>query len=200
MKHLKTPLILLLLAVPFVSTAQFKFGAKGGLNIARFSSQNITSVESTSSVENVLGFNVGLIFEVKLPVKIGVELDVLYSTKGSSLVPEGAGENLTTEYSLKYIDLPIVVKWYILKVTNLQAGLQYSHLLASDHTIAAVGYEATTPQYNSGDLSAVVGLGVDVSKIHFSARYNLGLVGITKGDSDTKSNMFTFSIGFWLKK
>jgi hypothetical protein len=199
MKHLKTPLILLLLAAPFFATAQFKFGAKGGLNIARFSRAIVTSVESTSSIENVLGFNVGLMFEVKLPVKIGVELDVLYSSKGVSLTIDGNAGRYLHDYSLNYIDLPVVVKWYMFKVTNLQAGLQYSHLLTADYHVKGFDKEDVKAQFSTGDVIAVVGFGVDVSKIHFSARYNLGLIDITNGTGNTKSNMFTFSLGFWLK-
>jgi len=55
-------------------------------------------------------------------------------------------------------------------------------------------------ELNSGDLAAVVGFGIDVSRLHFSARYNYGLSSIDKGGADIKNNMLTLSVGIWLKK
>ena len=195
MKPLKITLTILLFASPFVSNAQLNFGVAGGVNIAQFSSAKVASIENTSSIENMIGFNAGIMFEVKLPIKVGIELDALYSIKGSSLVIEDAGISSNSDYSLEYIDFPLVAKWYVLKVTSLQIGAQYSYLVGAN-----LNSQDVIDQFNSEDLSAVMGFGVDVNRIHFSARYNFGLVGITKGDSETKSNMFTFSVGLWLNK
>jgi hypothetical protein len=193
MKYLKINLILLLLVAPFISNAQFKFGAAAGLNSANFSNKDI------SSIQNVLGYNLGFMFEVKLPIKIGVELDVLYSTKGSSLIVDEVISSFTSDYSLQYIDLPVVAKIYTFKVVSFQIGAQYSHLIGAELNIEGIAKKDVKDQFNPGDLSAVVGIGVDVSKIHFSARYNLGLITINNGGDNNKSNMFTFSVGYWLK-
>ena len=72
--------------------------------------------------------------------------------------------------------------------------MQYSHLIGAE-----LDSEDVKNQFMSGDFSVVVGAGVDVSKFHFSARYNLGVVNVADG-GDFKNNMLTFSAGLWLKK
>ncbi len=63
--------------IAFSANAQFKLGVGGGLNIAK------QTGDYTRNAKNLIGFNSGFILEIKLPTKIGLELDVLYSVKGS---------------------------------------------------------------------------------------------------------------------
>jgi hypothetical protein len=148
--------------------------------MAKFSGSDV------SSAENILGFNGGFMMEVKLPVKLGFEADVLFSTKGSSI-----GKS---DLKLSYIDLPVVMKIYTAKILSFQLGGQYSMLVKANSD-----GEDVKRQYEGGDMSAVVGVGVDVLKFHLSGRYNYGLKSIYKGGQDIKNNMFTFTVGYWIK-
>ena len=192
---MKGLLVIALIVTALSTNAQFKFGVAGGLNVSEFSDENINS--SLSYYSSVVGFNTGMIFEVKFPDNIGVEMDLLYSTKGT-LLDLKSRRNLTSEFSLKYIDIPIVAKVYLFKVTSLQLGVQYSYLLGANHNNQL--YETDVKDnFNSSDFSIAVGFGIDVNRLHFSTRYNPGIIGISKGGS-TKINMLTFSVGLWLKK
>ncbi len=183
MKCLKITLILLLLSTPFISNAQFKFGAGGGVNLSNLGGSDV------SGTDNKLGFNGGFMMEVKLPVKLGFEADVLFSTKGASLKGHSKGINLC------YIDMPVVMKIYMAKIISFQLGAQYSLLVGAK----SLGSDVKD-QLEPTDLSAVLGFGIDVLKIHVSARYNYGLTSVDAAGSDIKNNMLTFSVGFWLKK
>jgi Outer membrane protein beta-barrel domain len=182
MKYLKISLITLLIITPFITNAQFKFGAGGGVNFANLSGSDV------SGVKGLTGFNAGVMMEVKLPIKIGIEADILYSLKGA----KSSASDI--DIKLSYIDIPVVLKIYTLKVLSIQIGPQYSFLAT-----AKSDGEDIKDGFKPGDLSAVVGIGVDVLKLHVSARYNYGLTSIDKGSADVKNNMLTLSVGFWFK-
>ena len=193
MKYFK--LIVFVLSICFFSTAnaQFKFGVAGGINHASFSGASLGTFES------VTGFNAGLITEIKLPIELGVEVDVLYSTKGSIFKINSPPITIDSKYSLTYIDIPVVGKLYILKVINLQLGVQYSYLMGANLTIEGIESEAKET-FKTSDVGAIIGFGVDVSKIHFSTRYSIGITSIGSGGGETKNKMLAFTVGFWLKK
>ena len=180
----------LLIAISISVNAQniFKFGLAGGLNVSK-----ITSDKDSKTLN---GFHGGLISEFKLPIKLGFEADILYSTKGG--VYDGFNTNLQPtdwNYIISYIDVPIVAKFYILKVMNIQAGPQFSYLLSGK-------YDGTDVKddLKSIDMAIVAGLGLDVSKIHVAIRYNYGLTNISNlSNGDGKNNVIQASLGFWIK-
>lgn len=163
----------------------FKFGVAGGLNVS-----NISSEQSSNSTK---GFHGGLITEIKLPVELGFEVDVLFSTKGGSY--DGLNANLETvelKNELTYVDVPIVAKLYILKVLSLQAGPQFSYLMGAKFDGTDV-----KDNLNSLDLAAVAGIGLDFSKLHTAIRYHYGLTKIADGGG--KNNVIQVTLGFWIK-
>lgn len=177
----KITFITLFIAISISVNAQsvFKFGITGGLNMA-----NISGDVSNNS--NVLGYNAGLMAEIKLPVKIGVEADVLYSVKGATVND--------LDLKLSYIDIPLVFKIYTLKVLNFQVGPQYSIL-----TAASFDGDDIKENFKPSEFSVVVGLGVDVLKFHAAARYNFGLTNIVENGGELKNRVIQLSIGLWIK-
>lgn len=169
--------------------AQFQLGIKGGLNFA-----TISGATSGFDVKNNTGWHAGLMAEVKLPV-IGVEGDVLYSRKGFKVKEPNTGLSIAT--NLTYIDIPIVAKFYIAKVFNLQLGPQFS----INTSAKALGVDISNT-IKSSDVSGVLGLGFELSKLSLSARYTLGFTDINdpSGTDSNKNNVFQLSAGIWLKK
>lgn len=186
-KNLKIIILTSLMATTLMVSAQakFKMGVGGGVNFANFSGSD------ASGSASLMGYNGGLMTEIKFPIKLGVEADVLFSTKGATYTFFTISEDM----KLTYIDVPVVAKIYFLKVVNLQLGAQYAMLMSANFA-----GDDVKEGFNSGDLAAVLGFGVDVSVIHFSCRYNYGLASIDKGGADVKNNMLTLTIGLWLKK
>jgi hypothetical protein len=192
--------IILLLAISasilsIKAQGTFKFGIAGGANIADISSETKTKF--------LPGFHVGFISEIKLPVKLGVEIGALYSVKGAKFdfdydfiaidpinldpaIPKDGDMVLT------YIDIPVVAKIYTFKVMSFQLGPQVSYLISAKYD----GNDAKEG-LNSVDIGAVAGLGLDVSKFHASVRYNFGLTEISEGAG--KNNVIQATLGFWIK-
>lgn len=183
----KITLIALLASISFSVNAQnvFKFGIAGGLNISKMNAE--------TSSKSLTGFHGGLITEIKLPIELGVEADVLISTKGG--VYEGYDSNFQpkdVDFKLMYVDVPVLAKLYILKVINIQAGPQFSYLLSAKYDGIDV-----KDNFNSMDIAVVAGLGLDVSKLHGAVRYNYGVTNI--GPGDRKNSVIQVSVGYWIK-
>ena len=196
-KNLKLIILTSLMATSLMANAQakLKVGLGGGVNFSNFSGSDVNEAKS------LMGYNGGLMTEIKFPIKLGVEADILFSKKGAGniIFTDNQGNSIgSAEMKLTYIDIPVVAKIYFLKVVNLQLGAQYSFLLSANMNVMD-GLDIKD-QFNSGDLAAVLGFGVDVSVIHFSCRYNYGLASIDKSGADVKNNILTLTIGLWLKK
>jgi len=114
----------------FIAKSQsiFRWGIVGGINASK--------IIADTKTKSLNGFHVGLIGEIKTPTHYGFEADVLVSSKGTII--EGVNANLEKTnfyYKLNYLDVPIVIKRYFLKVFNVQAGPQFSYLLTAKASI-----------------------------------------------------------------
>jgi hypothetical protein len=193
MKKLGTLIITIFLLGLSTSFAQFKFGVKGGVNFANVNGFNTTYIQAA---ENITRFHGGIMTEIKLPV-LGVQADLLYSAKGSTLTD--AFDGSVSDFKSNYIDIPIVLKLYILKILNLHVGPQFEFLLSADN-----GGVDVKDQFKSSHMSGVVGAGLELSFLYAALRYNFGLstIGVENSPAfDTaKLNTFQASVGIWLSK
>jgi len=174
---------LLSIAVLLALTTQaqlFKYGAEAGLNLAEVKTDNFDG-------SSLMGFQTGIMAELKLPVLLGVQGELKFSQKGAKISSE--------DLVLSYIDVPVVAKFYILKVFSLQVGPQYSYMLN-----AKMDGTDVKDSFGSHDFSAVVGLGVDIFKLHYSMRYYHGLMDVADGGGSMENQYIQFSIGYWFSK
>lgn len=186
MKKFYTLLVALVLVGGMSAQAQLKFGIKAGANFSK-----LTSTDPADQFENLTAWHGGLMAEIKMPI-IGIEVDALYTQNGTKFDTGGAIEDLKNTY----IAIPVVAKFYILKVLNIHAGPQFSFLTSSK-----LGDLDFKDQLESSDLHIVFGAGVEVGPLHGSLRYNLGVKDISLDSvSDIKNNTVMISVGIWLKK
>ena len=188
MKKISTILVAVLLIGAISAQAQFKFGVLGGANFSK-----INSTDPNVVGQNLTAWHAGLMAELKFPV-IGVELDAIYTQNGSKIDINGVVGDLKNTY----IALPLVAKVYILKVLSLQAGPQFAWLTSTN--IQDIDPDT---QLASNDLQIVFGAGVDLSMLHASLRYHMGVKDITASslyNYDLKNNAVMLSVGIWLSK
>lgn len=179
---------------------KFKLGIAGGINYSK-----LTSGDYGYNNKELKGFNSGIIMELKLPHKIGLEANILYSTKGRTFNYDQFSVNpldqtLYTreiEERYSYIDIPVLLKIYFARVVSFQIGPQYSIVVSANNKFEGVEYNG---YYDSSDFIAVIGFGLDISRVHFSCRYNYELTPISDNSYVSKKNMLTLSVGLWLKK
>jgi len=169
-KVLTTVFAIALMCVALPSTAQVKFGFKGGLNISDMSID-----KKVFSSSNQTGFFIGPTLKVSLPLTgLGVDIAALYDQRSAKV--NKAGES-TGEETLKqqYVNIPINLRYGIglgsLASVYLAAGPQFGFNVGDkDKKI----FESENWQLRKSVFSVNVGAGVSLIKhIEVGANYNI---------------------------
>ena len=171
------------------SQAQVAIGIKGGLNLAKLDMDDVGG-----SIKNKTGFHGGAFALVKV-ANIGIQPEIIFSQQGSKLKIDGQ----ELESNFDYINIPIIVKFYLVAGLNLQVGPQFGFLSKAE--IEGVD---TKDDLKKSDISAALGAGWDLPfGLTVDARYNLGLTKIEEDDagfSSVKNQVIQLSVGYKLFK
>ena len=172
---------LTLIAAFAFSQASVSLGIKAGAN---FANTNISGSESITAL------HAGAFGQFKF-ANLGIQPELLFSKQGSSF--SGGGE-----VNLDYVNIPVMVKFFLPLGLNLQAGPQFGVLLNAEDED---GFDISNGLKNS-DLSAALGAGWDAPfGLQFTARYVFGLSDIDDGlGTEVRNRTFQLSIGYTLFK
>lgn len=165
--------------------ASVSLGLKGGLNFANVDATNIGTAYNSRT-----GYHVGAFANFKF-TKFAIQPELIYSVQGSDLKSATSSSSL----DMAYINIPILLKFYLVGGLNLQAGPQFGFL--SSATSGGVDIKSLV---ESSDTSIALGAGFDISKFVIDARYNLGLSDVDKSSASAKNQVFQLSVGFKLFK
>lgn len=175
------------------SAQNIEVGLKSGINFAR-----LTYPSGTDQFK--AGFNGGAFAQLKMG-KFILQPEILYSQQGNSLkitVYSPAGTSLTSNLKsiFNYINLPIIAKYKLGKVFNVQAGPQLGFILvAKDQNLVSSSYQ-DVKDANSSDFSFALGCGADFPiGITLDARFNAGLTNVTTV-SNAKNQVIQMSVGY----
>ncbi|MCH7785130.1 MAG: PorT family protein [Bacteroidetes bacterium] len=163
---------ILIVLTAFLTTSvisqEIDLGLKAGANFA--------SITDASGLSNRTGFLIGVFAGVKFSDKLGIQGDLLYSQQGANSDPK--------DIDLNYINVPIVLKYYLIQGFNLQAGPQFGFIV--DDNIEAESF----------DLAGVLGLGYDFPfGIRIEGRHNFGLTDVFNSDKG-KNSVTSIAIGY----
>ena len=164
--------------VAFTSTVQAqKIGVRAGLNIA-----NVTGGDGTDT-KPLTGIYAGVFKEITIvPLIFFLQPELQYSSQGFK-----SGD---TDYSINYINLPVMAKVYALKMFSLEAGPQVGFKI-SDNFPGESGDDLQT-----FDTAFAGGLGLNFPfGLGINARYVMGLSEIEKG-SDAKNQVIQLGASF----
>ena len=201
-KSILISLGLLIISAVSYGQVQVAVGLKGGLNLSK-----LDISQGASNVDNSTGFHAGAFVLAKVAF-IGIQPEVLFSKQGSSYTVN------TTNYEANYdyINVPIMLKFYLPAGLNLQIGPQFGFLSSSELINTATGVkdpqDAAKLFSEESDLSASFGAGWDLPfGLTIDARYNLGLKDIKVTPStnpadvvEFNNNVFQISLGYKLFK
>jgi predicted porin len=180
-----------------LAQAQFAVGIKGGLNFANIDVKGTVA----TNYNNRTGYHGGAFALIKV-ASFGIQPELIFSKQGTKYSVN------TTDYeaNFDYINVPIMIKFYLPLGLNLQAGPQFGFLTTAELKQKA-GSVSTTQDaknfYKSNDTSISMGAGWDLPfGLTVDARYNLGLSKINAGtnNNDTKNQVFQVSVGYKLLK
>lgn len=193
---------LLMVSALTYGQAQVAIGLKGGLNLSK-----LDISQGVSNVDNRTGFHGGAFALFKLTA-FAIQPEILFSKQGSSYKVN------TTSYEANYdyINVPIMLKFYLPAGLNLQAGPQFGFLSSSEliNTVTGVKdpQDAAKLFSQESDIAVSLGLGWDLPfGLTLDARYNIGLSDITVTPStnpadvvDFKNKVIQISLGYKLIK
>jgi len=158
---------------------EIDLGIKAGANFA-----NITDVDDFSSKT---GFQAGIFAGIKFTDKVGIQADLLYSQQGAEF---DAGD-----FDLTYVNVPVVLKYYLVQGLNVQAGPQFGFIV-DDKISTVFGDIEESIEAEKTDVSGIVGAGYDFPfGVRVDARYNFGLTKVVEG-SDSKNSVFSVALGY----
>ena len=173
--------ITLLVVAILISASGFSqeidLGIKAGANFATLS-------DAQNGPSSKTGFQAGIFAGLKLGDKIGIQADILYSQQGA--------EFSATDFDLTYVNIPIVLKYYVFGGLNIQAGPQFGILVDDNIKELSSGIL----EAENSDVSGVVGLGYDLPfGLRVDGRYNFGFTEVIK-DNKAKNSVITLAVGY----
>ncbi|MBL4663618.1 MAG: porin family protein [Flavobacteriaceae bacterium] len=155
---------------------EIDFGIKAGVNFS--------SISDAKGLDNKTGFVGGIFAGVEFNDNLGVQADLLYSQQGADFDVD--------KVDLNYVNIPIVLKYFIAQGLNIQAGPQFGFIV--DDNVSEVFSGVTEAE--SFDLTGVVGFGYDLPMgVRIDGRYNFGLTDVLK-DTKGKNTVITLSVGY----
>jgi len=215
--------LFLLVGVMLVSQAmmaqiKMDLGVKAGFNYYGLDLSSAGKL-GTTSYNSGPGFHVGGYALIKVS-KFAVQPEIILSRQGQYFTTP-YNSNLST--TLNYINIPVIVKYYLIGGLNLQAGPQLGILAWSKGDLVnkgiAQGLAASGQNLkdyvNPIDFSVAFGAGLDLPfGGSLTVRYNLGISDVNKytdgstpgnttpslSTSSAKNQVLQISLGYRLKK
>jgi hypothetical protein len=196
----KSFLIASLLICSVGAFAQQEVGAltiqpKAGLNIANY--------KGTDGSDPRLGLAAGVELEYQLTNRFSVSAGALYSMQGSKDSRMDGGEKINMTIKTDYINVPVLINFYVVKGLAVKAGIQPAFNVKSDFVYTYegknVGGKLTEVgiDIKSFDLAVPMGLSYEYKNVVVDGRYNLGLMNIVDYEKDdTKNSVFQITVGY----
>ncbi|HYG20896.1 MAG TPA: porin family protein [Ohtaekwangia sp.] len=181
MKKLLVFFVLTLASLGAWAQAEVGIGLKVGANLSK--------LDGYDNADNFTSFHAGAFALVKLS-KIGIQPEILFSQQG---VKSDGGD-----FKLTYVNIPVMLKFYLAAGVNLQVGPQFGFLTNAKHD-----GDDVKDFLKGSDVSASFGLGWDAPfGLMIDGRYNLGLSDISDSDDfeSLKNQVIQISIGYKLFK
>lgn len=199
------------LLVQFADAQMFQWGIKAGLGVNSIKFEDVTDIDGGSDVydlvtgDNVMGYHIGFMTRIKVAMFF-VQPELYFNDGGGTVeqVVDGGATNLMN-VDFKRIDLPILLgaKFGPLRIGVGPVG---SYVVKESVTHDFIDAD---PDYTFFSSSMTwgfqAGLGLDLSKISFDARYEGSLsslgesfeIGGSTFELDARPSQWVFSLGFW---
>ena len=178
MKKIKLTLIVAMLAVITVASAQVRLGVKGGINISNFYGSELNDNNMK------IGFNAGVSADVDFAPNLAIQSGLFATTKGFKYKQS----SLEFSDNLVYLQLPVHLA-YKVDVTPgtkvfLHGGPYAAYGIAGKRSFSVGSLETSSDkvfgdgvgQYKAFDAGLGIGAGVELGQLVFDLGWDMGLV------------------------
>ncbi len=121
--------LLTALLITGVASAQHGNTPAGFINIGIKGGVNLYNIHNDNDVKNdpIIGFHLDLIGHIHLSDYFAVQPEIVYSAQGA----KHKADNVTTNYNLSYINIPVLFQYMFDNGLRLQAGPQVGFLIGA---------------------------------------------------------------------
>ena len=184
-----------LLSAIAASAQRLDLGFKVGANLTK-----INGVKFSDAYN--LNYQLGAFGEIDFSKNIGIQPELLFS-QTTSKVDSGfsstyqnlPGQLINRNVKLNYLNIPILLRINAGNLLTFHVGPQFSVLVNDHENLLNNSKDA----FKKGDLSAVVGAQINISKLRIYGRYNFGLSNISDVDNPNKWKSQQLQLGVGIK-
>ncbi len=194
MKKIIASLFLLITFSVITNAQRLSIGGKAGANLTKITGKAFKE-------EFNLGYHLGVFAEIDLNKKWGIQPELIWNqvnTHPASGIDSvwNNWQNNTSSIKLRYLTIPILLRYNIGNLVTLHLGPQFGILASKDKTLWNNSKEA----FKSGDFAMVGGIQINVKGLRAYGRYNVGLSNINDLDNQDKwkSQQLQFGVGLAL--
>lgn len=168
----------------------FELGAKAGYNYS-----NLSNSVKGFDINSLSGYYFGLFIELPLNNKMTIQPEIFLSTQGAAYSGKTATEVYDGKLELNYINIPLMVKYYITDNFNVEIGPQlsvsvYPFISGTTKSTQQMNITYSMGHSTFGDkIINKVDLGFGLGASHkisrgfaVGARYNLGFIDTTNDE------------------
>lgn len=178
---------MLLTAGAAMAQKRFTFGPKVGVDYTHF-------WDNEEDASGQFNYQAGVFLEYRFTDKFSVAPEVVFAAQGAK-----TKRAIETTYHTNYINVPVMLKWYVIKPLSIDFGPQLGINIYSKETIKSIPYEAPMLKriadgtYDIKDLtktvdfSVALGLTYNITdEVFVQGRYTMGMINVFKTDYTSK--------------
>lgn len=182
----------------------FVLGAKAGLTNTQIIGADYKSFQIPTSSN---GFLIGGFARVSL-IGFYIQPEISFRNLNFTVNSIGTTSAANTATMLNYIDIPVMFGKKILNVINVSAGPSFQFLVNKDLTASNIN-TLDKGNYNDFVIGAQLGVGVEIWKLCFDARYDFSINSIGNVativnninnaqniDFSSRASMLQFTVGY----
>ena len=171
-KNVVTTLLLAVMSLCIsTANAQHAFGIKGGVNIA-----NLSGFEGNSRVSA----HAGVFLHHTINSVWCFQPELLFSGEGQRYFDNGGERTL----ALDYLQLPLMVQYYVVPQFYLEAGPQVGVLLSAQDKGDETAHLNVKDDFSAAQIALALGAGFKATdQVIIYGRYNFGLTDVTRFDN-----------------
>ena len=198
MKKIAIAFVCMIMAVgTAMAQKQFTFGPKIGVDYTHYWGKNVEH-------GGQLNYQAGLFMEYRFTNKFSVAPEVVFAAQGGKYDTKILGVELKETDHVNYINVPVMLKYYVIPELSIDFGPQVGFNVYSKNTIEGKveklkEKETTDMKKYTKTVDFGLGLGLTYNiteEVFIQARYTMGLTKVFNVDDDSKNGNGQIAIGF----